>query len=56
MSSGPMRYLDFAEFPFQALRCISSFSEGRLLAVLSDTRPYDHLARTLEALRSLELA
>ena len=41
---------------FQALGGISLFSEVRLLAVLFDTRPYDHLARTLEAVRSLELA
>jgi hypothetical protein len=34
----------------------SSRKEGRLLAVLFDTRSYDHLARTLEAFRSLELA
>jgi hypothetical protein len=48
---------NFGEFPFHALRCIGFFSEGRLLlAVLFDTRPHDHLARTLEAVRSLELA
>jgi hypothetical protein len=49
-------YADFREFTFHALRCISFFSEVRLLAVLFGTRPYYHLARTLEAVRSLELA